>query len=195
MNNHIYTTKAIVLKSSNVGEANKLYFLFTKDFGLIIATAQGIRLEKSKLKGHLQDLNISNVSLVKGRDFWRIVSVESESRPNFLKDQDKMNIIKNIFSLLLRLINGEEKNEALFEVIEKFYQFLLEQDIKEGDFKNLESLTVLRVLYNLGYFKEHSELREFAENENLSLELLQKFDLKRKIAIVEINSALKHTQL
>ncbi len=152
-------------------------------------------MEKSKLKGHLQDLNISNVSLVKGRDFWRIVSVESESRPNFLKDQDKMNIIKNIFSLLLRLINGEEKNEALFEVIEKFYQFLLEQDIKEGDFKNLESLTVLRVLYNLGYFKEHSELREFAENENLSLELLQKFDLKRKIAIVEINSALKHTQL
>ncbi len=174
---------------------NKLYFLFTKDFGLIFATAQGIRLEKSKLKGHLQDLNISNVSLVKGKDFWRIVSSDLVKAPKFLKSQDKTQIVKNIFALLLRLVAGEEKNEQLFRTIEKFYDFISEQEILDADFKNIESLTVLRTLYDLGYFKKHAELAEFAEGNEISNAILQKFDLKRKIAVLEINSALKHTQL
>lgn len=45
---HIYTTKAIVIKSLPSGEANKIYFLLTHDLGFIKASAQGVRLGKSK---------------------------------------------------------------------------------------------------------------------------------------------------
>ncbi len=193
MNNHIYTTKAIILKSSNVGEANKLYFLLTKDFGLIFASAQGIRLEKSKLKGHLQDFNISNVSLVKGRDFWRIVSADRERGPEFLNNQNKTFIVKNVFSLLLRLIQGEEKNEEIFNYIEEFYEFICKSEVSDINLKNLETMAVLKVLHSLGYFKKN--FSDYLNDEKISEENLNSFESKRKSAIIEINLALKHTQL
>ncbi len=191
MNNHIYTTKSIILKSSNTGEANKLYFLFTEDFGLIIAVAQGIRLGKSKLKGHLQDLNISNVSLVKGKDLWRIVSAERIHKPDFLRS--KIELIKNIFSLLLRLIHGEEKNTELFKTIEDFCDFLRKPEISEKNLKNLETITVLKILHALGYFKKN--LGEYFADKNISEETLILFEPKRKMAVDEINLALKETHL
>ena len=193
--NHIYTTEAIIIKSLPSGEANKTYFLFTKNLGFIKATAQGVRKDKSKLKGHLQDLTFLNISLVKGREVWRIVSVEAISQRLFLKDFEKLGVVKNIFSLLLRLIHGEEKNEALFDCVLSFYNFISENDLTSDNMKNLETIVVLRILYTLGYFKKSFDLSDFAEGSSLSLELFDLFKTKRKLAITEINAALKETHL
>ncbi len=192
MNNHIYTTKSLVLKSSLSGEANKLYFLFTQDFGLIFATAQGIRLEKSKLKGHLQNLSMTYVSLVKGKEFWRITSAEIISKPVFLNDTEKIHAVRNVFSLLLRLIQGEDKNERLFSLIENFYLFISNE---KSDMKLIETLTVLRILYCLGYFKSHFDLENFAKEIDFSSENIENFKKFNSIAIKEINEALQATNL
>lgn len=193
--NHIYTTKAIIIKNIPSGEANKFYFLFTKDLGFIKAIAQAVRKDKSKLKGHLQDLSLANISLVKGKEIWRIVSAEAISQELFLKNFEKLLIVKNIFSLLLRLIHGEEKNEPLFDCIESFYNFISYNNLTEDNLKNLETIIVLRILYYLGYFKKSFELSNFAESRDLNLELFNSFKNKRKLAIAEINTALNETHL
>ena len=203
---HIYTTKAIIIKSISIGEANKYYFLLTQDLGFIKASAQSVRLGKSKLKGHLQDFCLVNISLVKGRDFWRIVGVETIECENFLKNINKLIAIKNIFSLLLRLLHGEEKNEALFYSVESFYNFLLKNELSLENIKNLETITVLRILYYLGYFKITSsiknvgvdvgfDLSDFVKDYELSIDILNLFDNKKRIAILNINKALKETHL
>ncbi len=198
----IYTTKAIIVKSSPVGEANKFYFLLTKDFGFIKAFAQSVRLQQSKLKGHLSDFCVANISLVKGKEIWRITSAEVICQNNFLpgrqaglKNPGKMEIARNIFSLLLRLLAGEEKNEALFDCIDSFYDFLSQNDLSQDNLKNLETITVLRILYHLGYFKESFDLSKFAENKELSLSSFELFKDKRRLAIKEINLALNETHL
>ena len=43
MSHTIYNTEGFILKSLNFGEANKYFFIFTKDFGLIKAAAQSVR--------------------------------------------------------------------------------------------------------------------------------------------------------
>ena len=192
---HIYTTKAIIIKSASVGEANKYYFLLTEDLGFVRASAQGVRLEKSKLKGHLQDFCFVKISLVKGKSIWRIVSVETERKGDFLNDTNKLIAIKNIFSLLLRLLHGEEKNEPLFKTVESFYNFLLDNNFSVSDISNLETIIVLRILYHLGYFKESFDLIDFAKNDELSPNLLKLFENKKKMAIFDINNALKETHL
>lgn len=207
--NHIYTTKAIIVKSIPIGEANKYYFLLTEDLGFIRASAQGVRLDKSKLKGHLQDFYLVSVSLVKGKEIWRIVGVETIESESFIKDTNKLVAIKNIFNLLTRLLHGEEKNEDLYRSIESSYKFLIKNELSEDNIKNLETITVLRILYNLGYFKTSSptlsvgaptesvgvDLIEFVRNDSLSLELLNLFDKSKKTAILDINNALKESQL
>lgn len=192
---NIYTTKAIIIKSISIGEANKLYFLFTEDFGLIKATAQGIRLVKSKLKGHLQDFYLSKVSFVKGKELWRITSSEVIFQNNFIKDKNKIYIIKNIFYILLRLIHGEEKSQNLYDCIEKLYLFLLNNNITDENTRNIESIIVLRILNNLGYLKKTELFSDFCNNNEIDFEILKNFSQIRAKAILEINSTLKETHL
>lgn len=192
---HIYTTKAIIIKSLPAGEANKIYFLLTHDLGFIKATAQSVRLAESKLKGHLQDFCLVNISVVRGREIWRITSAEAICQDNFIKNEGKMTIAKNIFDLLLRLLHGEEKNEPLFDCVDSFYNFLSQNDLSKDDLKNLEVITVLRILHALGYFKESAGLSDFIKDNSLSLDLLNSIKDKRKLAISEINEALHQTNL
>ena len=192
---HIYTTKAIIIRSIPIGEANKYYFLLTEDLGFIRAIAQGVRLDKSKLKGHLQDFCFVLISLVKGKNIWHITSVQTLGRADILKDTNKLIAIKNIFNLLTRLLHGEEKNEALFLSIESFYNFLLKNKLTLDNVKNLETTTVLRILFHLGYFKKSFELIDFVKDNELSLEILNLFESKKKIAILDINNALNETHL
>jgi len=192
---HIYTTKAVIIRSVPIGEANKYYFLLTEDLGFIKASAQSVRLDKSKLKGHLQDFCLVKISLVKGKSVWRIISVETLEHGDFLKNTNKLIAVKNIFSLLLRLLHGEEKNEELFYSIESFYNFLLKNELSLENIKNLETITVLRVLYHLGYFKESFDLSDFVKDDRFSIDILKLFDNKKVMAILDINNALKETHL
>lgn len=193
--NHIYTTRALIIKSIPIGEANKYYFLLTEDLGFIRASAQGVRLDKSKLKGHLQDFYLVSISLVKGKEVWRIVGVETIDPGNFLGNTNKLIAIKNIFNLLTRLLHGEEKNEALYKSIESSYGFLLKNELPQVSIKNLETITVLRILYNLGYFKHSFDLYDYVKTDDISLELLMSFEHNKNKAIVDINNALQETHL
>ncbi len=192
---HIYTTRAIIIKSLPHGEANKIYFLLTKDLGFIRASAQGVRLDKSKLKGHLEDFSVISLSAVRGKEIWRVTSAETICRSTFLKNPEKLSIAKNIFSLLLRLLAGEEKNEILFNCIDSFFIFLAEQQLSVKQLKNLEILTVLRVLHHLGYLKESSDLSPFVSDDALSEEFLAEVNEKMRIALYQINEALNNTNL
>lgn len=192
---HIYTTKAIIIKSVPTGEANRFYFLLTKDLGFIKASAQGVRLLKSKLKGHLQAFSIVNVSVVKGKEIWRITSSEVVENESLIKKPDKLFIAKNIFALLLRMLHGEEKNEPLFECVDNFYNFLLKNNLDKEQLKNIEIITVLRIIHHLGYFKNTFPLSVFARENELSFEILKDFSGNSKEAVREINLMLSETQL
>ena len=73
----IHTTPGLIIHSRPYGEAGKLLSIFTRDFGLVLANAQGIRLEKSKLRPFIQDYSFGIFSLVKGKELWRLTSAQS----------------------------------------------------------------------------------------------------------------------
>ena len=108
---HIYTTKAIIIKSLPLGEANKIYFLLTKDLGFIKASAQGVRLDKSKLKGHLEDFSaIFRIGRQRKRN------LAHYKRGNDISEYFYQTVwrnfpLKNIFSLLLRCFMAKKKTK------------------------------------------------------------------------------------
>ena len=55
-----YFATGIISKSTNFGEADSIFHLITKEYGLVKAVAKSVRKPKSKLKGHLQTLNHFN---------------------------------------------------------------------------------------------------------------------------------------
>ena len=97
MHHHIYHTQGFVLSSRNVGEANKILTVFTRELGLIRATVQGIRLNKSKLKFSIQDLSFATIDFVKGKEVWRITSAKSiTSFPLARANNDSLVLIMRI---------------------------------------------------------------------------------------------------
>ncbi len=185
MSHHIYTTKAFIVHSTSYGEAGKFLLLFTKDFGMIGAIAQGIRLSKSKLRYHTQDFSFTNVSLVKGKEVWRLTGahgIDENNKPNILH-------IK-ILKLLRRLLYGEEKNEKLFEIVESLYK----GNFDEEDYDDIECLIVLRVLDSLGYIS-NKEFNEFINEISITRDFINKIKLNKKNIISIINNSLRESQL
>lgn len=187
------------MKSANFGEANKYFFIFTKDFGLIKASAQGVRHLKSKLRYNLEDFSFGQVSVVRGREIWRVTNAEKKLK---IKETGKFLLISRIFSLLLRLLHGEEKNNLLFDSLKEGIVFLAENEMSEkpvstpgGDLASFECIMALRILSALGYIGKLGDFDQFTASPYFTPELISAMSVLKPRAILEINKSLHETHL
>ena len=191
---HIYHTEGLILGSKNSGEAGKYYSIFTRDLGMIYASASGVRKISSKLRFVLQDFSYVKIDLVEGRDFWRVTSA---SKTNLLekiaKNKDTFEIFYNIGNLLKRLLAGVEPNQALFADLVSGLS-LLEKKENQDDLRNIEVIIVLRILNNLGYIGGNETLQDLIKSP-LEADLLFEISKSRREVLHQINKALKETHL
>jgi DNA repair protein RecO (recombination protein O) len=191
---HIYHTEGIILGSRNFGEAGKHYSIFTRDLGMITATAQGVRKMSSKLRFVLQDFAYIKVDLVAGQNIFRVTSASKTNQlEQITKNRDTFKVFANIARLLKHLLAGVEPNEALFDDLLNGLLILEKIETKE-DLANIEVVIVLRILNNLGYIGEHETLANLIKSpfeENLVFEVSKE---KTKV-LQHINKALKETHL
>jgi DNA repair protein RecO (recombination protein O) len=71
-----YKANAIVLRTRNLGEADRIYTLFTDVRGKVDAVAKGVRRAKSHIGGRLEFLSEAALTLHRGRSLDVITSVE-----------------------------------------------------------------------------------------------------------------------
>ena len=195
MSHKIYHTEGFVIAGSNYGEANRYLSIFTRDFGLVRASAQSLRKATSKLRFSLQDFSYSRVDLVRGKEIWRITNAKHISGyEKFGGNMESIKMLANIFRLLRRLCHGEEENPELFIYLQEIYSFLEKEELSAEDIKNFECVSVLKILHCLGYIGESSDLSIFVSN-NLSHSMLGQAKLARRTLIGEINKSLRESQL
>ncbi len=157
-----YTTRGFVLQTSAYREADKIISIYTEDFGLVSAVAAGVRRSASKLRYHTQDFSVRRFSLVRGRDIWRLVGAEEIADVTSIDPKTSakfLAVYARVLSLIRRLVRGQEKNERVFLSLFSLYRLLLQAN--ENKFGRncpyrsaaLETLSVFRILYSLGYIK------------------------------------------
>lgn len=193
---HIYTTDGYILESRSNGETSKVYSIFTRDLGMVWAKAQGVRLQKSKLKPALQSFSRVRISLVRGREMWRITSARAGLNlfREFKSRDGGVKMMARVFLIVRRLLAGEEKNVKLFEIIEAGFDFLLSQEFSETDLRSLEYILVLKILDNLGYRARGASLQTFIASP-FSLDTAASFRPHQRGAALEINAALRESHL
>lgn len=200
MSHHIYHTRGIIIEAFDVKEANKSYWIFTRELGMVIAAAQGVRLAASKLRFSLQPLSLSEISLVRGRGSWRVVNAREISNIYWrIKDvPHSVAMSSRVLRMVRRLVTGEEKNEALFDYLSNGLMYLsggvggVLPTTKEV--MNLEFILLLQVLYTLGYFAPPTELL-WCINDPLSPQMIENMSTSRSAALSHINTSIKETQL
>ena len=91
-----YQTNAIVLKREDIFEADRIYYLYTEEFGEARAIAGSVRKINAKLTGHLEPFNLIWVELMtkKGGDLFITTALSQ-------KDLLAGNVSPNQISLLI----------------------------------------------------------------------------------------------
>lgn len=185
------------MKSAAKGEADKFYTILTREFGLIRAEGRGVRKPDSKLRYSLQDFSLIQLSLVRGREKWRITSV-SLVRNIFadLRGQEaSLALLARASGLVCRLVRGEEKNEILYEHFRNGVLFLADNKLSDVYLQNTEYILVLRILHSLGYLGAAPDWSAFIATSIFETELLVRIGESKRQAIATINRSLKESHL
>lgn len=191
MSHQIHTTDALVLGSINLSDADKYFYLFTKDFGYVGALAKGIRLEKSKLRYALQDGHATTVSLVQGRQIWRVTHALPENTLSLCGSEAQIAFFRIAF-LLRRLLHTDEVQKEIFDLVKTYHTDLAEKKYAKQDVLAYELLITGKILRDLGYWNT-----DVAIPENIVADegVLESVYAQRAVFVEHIKKSLAASQL
>lgn len=178
MSHHVYTTRGLVLRLRPRAESDRLAAVLTRELGLVFGTARGARKNASKLLNTLLELSLVKISLVRGKQSWRVTTVtllrdvSSELRGR----REALAAYLRVLALVGKLVRGEEKHVELFDGLERATLLLLDE-VSDEDVNAWELLTVAKALHHLGYLSSDSlpsNILETKEKRRVLLELVNR---------------------
>ncbi|MFA6991794.1 MAG: DNA repair protein RecO [Candidatus Gracilibacteria bacterium] len=117
--------KCIILGHKNFGEADKFVFLYSDETGKIRTMAKGARKITSKFMGHLETLNICDVSLYFGPKNIIITEISTiDSHNKLRKNLDKLAGALQIAEITNQVLYEGQSLDNLFRLMEKTLQHL-----------------------------------------------------------------------
>jgi len=171
----LYKTKGIVLKSINLGEADKIITIYSDASGRISAVAKGARKTKSKFGARLEPFSYLHLLLYKGRNLDIITQAEIiHSFQKIREDLDKFSYGAAILELVNKISLEGEKNELLFSLLLTALKTL--EELKENTSLLLTAFQ-LKFLAISGYLPEL--IRCVCCGQSLSSERKVKFSIIR----------------
>ncbi len=197
MSYHIYTTEAFVLQSLPHRENDGFFRVFTRDLGLIGASAKGVKRPHSKLALGLYSGSHANISLLRGKSSWRIVGVDplSDTSRIFPSLSEQKKIWFRFLNTVKFFIKGEEKNNSIFEHAILFKKALERRIFSLEELFILECIAVFSLMSFLGYGTRRAEY-EFMNLEDPFTDQTISQVLKFKSLLVEdINTAFRASQM
>jgi DNA repair protein RecO (recombination protein O) len=147
---NVQKTRAVVLRTLDYGESDRIITFFSEDFGKLKGIAKGARRSKRRFANALELFSLSNVlfsrggrgglSLIEGAD---VVS----HHPGIREDLEKT-LIATYFAELVDGFSAEgKKNAELFSLLEDFLEFLDREALQAG----IERFFEMRLLKLTGY--------------------------------------------
>lgn len=159
---HKYITPALICGSKTYNTSDKSYLLFTREAGMLYATAKSVREERSKHRYAMQDFSLATVSLIKGKTGWRVTGSETITNFYFVtKTRGERAFIRNIVKMLRRFLHGEEPHQDLYdEIVEAL------KNIPKHNLSDYETIVMSRVFKILGYIAPEEETKALFSTPN-----------------------------
>jgi DNA repair protein RecO (recombination protein O) len=127
-----YKYSGIVLGKIDIGETDRLYVVYTREAGRVLAKAIGVKKPNAKLAGNLEPLTYSEIFLAKGRGQGNITGAIAVE--NFLEIKNNIEALEKVFEamkIFSRLVTQEEKDERIFHLL-LGYLLAIEEVVEKG---------------------------------------------------------------
>ena len=119
-------TKAIVVRRTNYGEADRIIQLLTPQYGKLSVMARGVRREKSKLAGGIELFARCDVTLTTGRssDLYMLTGARLETfYRNIMSDYDHLQFGYEAIKQLSKAADALDE-PAFFDLLDQTFQWL-----------------------------------------------------------------------
>lgn len=189
----LQTTMAYVLDAYPNGESNFVYKLFTRDLGLLYAHAQSVREMKSKNKYALQVGYPAEVTLVRGREVWRVTSAQHVPRHTTTTQATHMS--RKILHLIATYSAVEDVAPDVFDITQ--YGTEAATVCQTEDVILVEAITVLRIMDKLGFVARPLEelvIASFLESHTYSEVDIEHARTHKQKLIARVNIALEEAE-
>jgi DNA repair protein RecO (recombination protein O) len=153
-NPRLYRARGFVLKRMDLGEADRILTLYTREHGKLRAVARGVRKTTSRSAGHLEPFILTELSLAVGKEL-DVIS-QAETRSAFREVREDLVLTTHAYylaELTDSLTDDRLENREVFDALVDGFTALAERQ----DARLVVIGFLLRVLDALGY---RPELRE-----------------------------------
>lgn len=114
----LYRTPAVILKRTDLGEADRIVTLFSRDVGKVRAVARGVRRGTSRSAGHLEPFTLSDVMFAVGRELDVISQVDTlESFRGVREDLSRATHAYYLAELVDLLTEDRQENRGVFDAL------------------------------------------------------------------------------
>ena len=120
-----YNTRAVIIKYQKYKEFDRIYTVYTEDFGKLILLARGSNKIKSKLAGHLEPGILSYLMIAQGRQF--DVLAQARTLKSFVavrQNPVKLETAAVLLESLDKLTESLEEDKEVFDLLVKALQSL-----------------------------------------------------------------------
>ena len=111
-------TEAIILKSADSNEVDRLLTVYSEKLGKINVSARGVKKPESKLRHSIEPISHVQLILVEGKNFLILKdSIILDQLLKTKKNLEKIKIIRKLAELVDEAIVGEERDENIWKMI------------------------------------------------------------------------------
>lgn len=188
----LFTTPAYVLTTYPQGESSLVYKLLTKSKGVLYAHGRSVRELKNRNRYALQVGHKPIVTLVRGRETWRITTAQHS--PFECTTTQHMSAVRRVLYLAGKYMPIEDSVPEIFEDIEHFVKALCthpEHTVL------IEAIIVLRILDRLGYVArpiEENSIMPFLDAHAFTQATLKEGEAHKTLLVGRVNSALSEAK-
>src|SRR5207245_1424019 len=124
----LYRTPAVILKRTDLGEADRIVTFFSRDAGKIRAVAKGVRKTTSRSAGHLEPFTLSDVMFAVGREL-DVIS-QADTLESFRQVREDLVLTTHAYYLaeVVDLLTEDRmENRAVFDILGEGLRDLADQ--------------------------------------------------------------------
>jgi DNA repair protein RecO (recombination protein O) len=156
-----YKYTGIILGKRDIGEADRIYSIYTLEAGKIQAKAVGVRRLNAKLAGHLETATLAEIFTAKTKGIGKITGAAVLNYfVGIKKNIEAVSKVFYIFSRLDKIIFEQEKDEKIFYLLEKYLEVMEKLSAKAKDGEKMDIITLgflFKFLEETGYKMETSK--------------------------------------
>lgn len=152
-----YRASAIILSSQPFRECDGRKIIYSLEKGRLSLVVRGVKKMKSKLAAHLEPISLSEIMVIRGRQFDYVGAAVSRNCYFSIKnDLSALEAVGRAIRVFNKLVNQEEGDRNIFSLLKSFLDFL-NKEVGNSQEKNLEiwaDFFILKLLALSGYEPE-----------------------------------------